>query len=98
MNKHEKEVLAGLCRIEIRRWRKARDKQYMVDLMEIALASLTAESVDLAALLPDAISVRKAIAELEQADAVTTMAQAYKMAWNACRAEMLRRIEGKDKC
>lgn len=40
MNNQE---LAALCRIEIRRWQSAPDKQYMVDLLELALAALTAE-------------------------------------------------------
>ncbi|WKZ94058.1 hypothetical protein P0E69_09380 [Chimaeribacter arupi] len=40
--------------------------------------------------VPDSIGVRTAIKDLEQADMVTTIAQAYKMAWNACRAEVLR--------
>jgi len=40
--------------------------------------------------VPDSISVRTAIKDLEQADMVTTIAQAYKMAWNSCRAEVLR--------
>lgn len=43
MNNHERKVLAGLCRIEIRRWRSLPDKQYMVDLMEVALEALTTE-------------------------------------------------------
>ncbi|QNU44346.1 hypothetical protein IDH70_04765 [Mixta calida] len=42
MNNQE---LAALCRIEIRRWQSAPDKQYMVDLLELALAALTAEAV-----------------------------------------------------
>ena len=42
MNNQE---LAALCRIEIRRWQSVPDKQYMVDLLELALASLTAEPV-----------------------------------------------------
>ena len=37
--------LIALARIEISRWKHPSDKQYMVDLMEIALASLTAEPV-----------------------------------------------------
>ncbi|MDU4095490.1 MAG: hypothetical protein E7H57_19810, partial [Pantoea sp.] len=43
MNNHERKVLAGLRRIEIRRWRSLPDKQYMVDLMEVALEALTTE-------------------------------------------------------
>lgn len=39
--------------------------------------------------LPKTISVRTAMAALDDADSVTTLAQAYKMGWNACRAAML---------
>lgn len=39
--------------------------------------------------LPKSISVRQAISALESAGAVTTIGQAYKMGWNACRAAML---------
>lgn len=48
MTEQQKQVLAGLCRIEIKRWKAAAESnpnmRYMVELMEIALASLTAES------------------------------------------------------
>lgn len=44
----DKQTLAGLCRIEIKRWKRVSESnpnmRYMVKLMEIALASLTAES------------------------------------------------------
>ncbi|HBW0848202.1 TPA: DUF551 domain-containing protein [Klebsiella quasipneumoniae] len=39
--------------------------------------------------VPKSISVRDAISALESEDAVTTIGQAYKMGWNACRAAML---------
>ncbi|EGE9145419.1 hypothetical protein IBL18_002588 [Salmonella enterica] len=39
--------------------------------------------------VPESISVRQAISALESADCVTTIGQAYKMGWNACRAAML---------
>lgn len=43
----DKQGLAGLCRIEIKRWKCAAESnpnmRYMVELMEVALASLTAE-------------------------------------------------------
>lgn len=39
--------------------------------------------------LPKSICVRQAISALESADAVTTIGQAYKLGWNACRAAML---------
>lgn len=53
-----------------------------LELARIALAAL--EPV-----VPESISVRQAIYALESADCVTTIAQAYKMGWNACRAAML---------
>lgn len=48
MREEEKQALIGLCRIEIKRWKSIADRQrggFMVELMEIALASLTAEPV-----------------------------------------------------
>lgn len=42
-----------------------------------------------APVVPESISVRQAISALESADAVTTIGQAYKLGWNACRAAML---------
>lgn len=42
-----------------------------------------------APVVPESISVRQAISALESADAVTTIGQAYKVGWNACRAAML---------
>ena len=48
MSEQEKQTLAGLCRIEIKRWKAAADSnpnmRYMVELMDVSLASLTAES------------------------------------------------------
>ncbi|EJZ7034641.1 DUF550 domain-containing protein [Salmonella enterica] len=42
-----------------------------------------------APVVPESISVRQAISALESADCVTTIGQAYKIGWNACRAAML---------
>lgn len=42
ITEEQREQLISLARIEISRWKLPSDKQYMVDLMEIALASLTA--------------------------------------------------------
>ncbi|HBZ1122475.1 TPA: DUF551 domain-containing protein [Klebsiella pneumoniae] len=42
-----------------------------------------------APVVPESISVRQAISALESAGAVTTIGQAYKIGWNACRAAML---------
>ncbi|ELN9411518.1 TPA: hypothetical protein MYL72_001655 [Klebsiella pneumoniae] len=39
--------------------------------------------------VPKSISVRQDISALESADAVTTIGQAYKIGWNACRAAMI---------
>lgn len=44
-------------------------------------------------IVPESISVRQAISALESADSVTTIGQAYKMGWNACRAAMLQGVE-----
>lgn len=46
-----------------------------------------------APVVPESISVRQAISALESADCVTTIGQAYKMGWNACRAAMLQGVE-----
>ena len=46
-----------------------------------------------APVVPKSISVRQAISALESADAVTTIGQAYKMGWNACRAAMLQELK-----
>ena len=43
--------------------------------------------------VPKSISVRQAISALESAGAVTTIGQAYKMGWNACRAAMLQELK-----
>ncbi len=43
--------------------------------------------------VPKSISVREAISALESEDAVTTIGQAYKMGWNACRAAMLQELK-----
>ena len=45
----QRKALAGLCRIEIKRWKAVSESnpnmRYMVELMEIALAALTAEPI-----------------------------------------------------
>lgn len=46
-----------------------------------------------APVVPKSISVRQAISALESADAVTTIGQAYKIGWNACRAAMLQELK-----
>ncbi|ELG4110994.1 hypothetical protein ACP061_003192 [Salmonella enterica subsp. enterica serovar Norwich] len=61
-----------------------------MELARIALASLEAEPEPV---VPESISVRQAISALESADCVTTIGQAYKMGWNACRAAMLQGVE-----
>ncbi|HCL4841515.1 TPA: hypothetical protein N2E24_004473 [Salmonella enterica] len=61
-----------------------------MELARIALASLEAASEPV---VPESISVRQAISALESADCVTTIGQAYKMGWNACRAAMLHGAE-----
>ncbi|WP_394292127.1 hypothetical protein [Salmonella enterica] len=63
---------------------------FELKLARIALASLEAEPEPV---VPESISVRQAISALESADCVTTIGQAYKMGWNACRAAMLHGVE-----
>ncbi|EOF5882596.1 hypothetical protein ACK1IP_001943 [Salmonella enterica] len=59
---------------------------FELKLARIVLAALEAEPEPV---VPESISVRQAISALESADCVTTIGQAYKMGWNACRAAML---------
>jgi len=51
MKAEEKQALTGLCNIEIKRWKAASESnpnmRYMVELMEVALAALTAPPVKL---------------------------------------------------
>lgn len=51
MSEEEKQALTSLCKIEINRWKAASESnpnmRYMVELMEIALAALTAQPVKL---------------------------------------------------
>lgn len=51
MTNEEKQALTGLCKIEIKRWKAASEAnpnmRYMVELMEVALAALTAQPVKL---------------------------------------------------
>jgi len=45
MTEQDKQTLAGLCKIEIKRWKSCAESnhnmRYMLELMEIALASLS---------------------------------------------------------
>lgn len=61
------------------------------ELARIALAALEADP-EPEPVVPESISVRQAISALESADCVTTIGQAYKMGWNACRAAMLSQL------
>ncbi|EJR6244260.1 DUF551 domain-containing protein [Salmonella enterica] len=63
---------------------------FELKLARIALAALEADPEPV---VPESISVRQAISALESADCVTTIGQAYKMGWNACRAAMLHGAE-----
>jgi hypothetical protein len=49
LTEEQRKALAGLCRIEIKRWKAASESdpnmRYMVELMETALAGLTAEPI-----------------------------------------------------
>lgn len=62
---------------------------WVVDMAKEALAALT-QPASPALKLPETISVRTAITALDNASAVTTIAQGYKMAWNSCIAETKR--------
>lgn len=75
MNNQE---LAALCRIEISRWQSVPDKQYMVDLLELALTALSAKPVKVPDVMDDSIPGKN--------DSYIDKCQG----WNACRAEVLR--------
>ena len=45
VSEQEREDLIGLAMIEVKRWKCADGKQYMVELMNIALAALTEKPV-----------------------------------------------------
>lgn len=45
LSEQERQELIGLATIEVKRWEIADGKQYMVELMNIALAALTAKPV-----------------------------------------------------
>ncbi|EGB0565138.1 hypothetical protein H6W14_004595 [Salmonella enterica] len=66
---------------------------YSENLRELARIALAALEADPEPVVPEYISVRQAISALESADCVTTIGQAYKMGWNACRAAMLQGVE-----
>ncbi|EAM3986479.1 hypothetical protein K7009_001371 [Salmonella enterica] len=66
---------------------------YSENLRELARIALAALEADPESVVPEYISVRQAISALESADCVTTIGQAYKMGWNACRAAMLQGVE-----
>lgn len=70
------------------------------ELVRIALASLEAEpepEPEPEPVVPESISVRQAISALESADCVTTIGQAYKMGWNACRSAMLSQLSQQER-
>lgn len=49
LSEQEREALISLAKIEVKRWKSCADQQrggFMVELMEIALAALTAKPVD----------------------------------------------------
>ncbi|WP_312181377.1 hypothetical protein [Pantoea sp. CTOTU46764] len=82
MTQEQKNELAGLCRIEIRRWKHAAeavpDKRYMVELMEMALAALT-QPASPALKLPD-----------EMVESGVNGRLYHNEGWNACIAEVKR--------
>jgi hypothetical protein len=70
-----------------------RHLQCEIDSAKLALDSLgtaLTQPASPALKFPETISVRTAITALDNASAVTTIAQSYKMAWNSCIAETKR--------
>jgi len=92
MTQEQKNELAGLCRIEIRRWKHAAeavpDKRYMVELMEMALAALT-QPASPALKLPD-VPPNALVALCEQMyDHRSTGATVAHDVWQVCIEELL---------
>lgn len=81
--------------LKIQQWRETygAGSNVMLPAEELARIALVALEADPEPVVPESISVRQAISALESADCVTTIGQAYKMGWNACRAAMLHGAE-----
>ncbi|WP_343552160.1 DUF551 domain-containing protein [Pantoea sp.] len=89
MMTEEQQALIDTCHHMISRESSSEYSGNLREVARIALAALT-QPASPALKLPETISVRTAIAALDNASEVTTMAQSYKMAWNACIAEVKR--------
>ncbi|EDI0750954.1 hypothetical protein CC877_08190 [Salmonella enterica subsp. enterica serovar Uzaramo] len=83
-----KDMLNIISLLEKNEWAEHCTNTVLGSLLESEITRLVSKEQP-TPVVPESISVRQAISALESADSVTTIGQAYKMGWNACRAAML---------
>ncbi|ECY6273598.1 hypothetical protein AVF33_19500 [Salmonella enterica subsp. enterica serovar Napoli] len=83
-----KDMLNIISLLEKNEWAEHCTSTVLGSLLESEITRLVSKEQP-TPVVPESISVRQAISALESADSVTTIGQAYKMGWNACRAAML---------
>ncbi|ECC2948593.1 hypothetical protein PJ81_13795 [Salmonella enterica subsp. enterica] len=83
-----KDMLNIISLLEKNEWAEHCTSTVLGSLLESEITRLVSKEQP-TPIVPESISVRQAISALESADSVTTIGQAYKMGWNACRAAML---------
>ncbi|EAA9026836.1 molecular chaperone DnaJ [Salmonella enterica] len=87
-----KDMLNIIGLLEKNEWAEHCTSTVLGSLLESEITRLVSKEQP-TPIVPESISVRQAISALESADSVTTIGQAYKMGWNACRAAMLQGVE-----
>ncbi|EBO0200117.1 molecular chaperone DnaJ [Salmonella enterica subsp. enterica serovar Braenderup] len=87
-----KDMLNIISLLEKNEWAEHCTSTVLGSLLESEITRLVSKEQP-TPIVPESISVRQAISALESADSVTTIGQAYKMGWNACRAAMLQGVE-----
>ncbi len=87
-----KDMLNIISLLEKNEWAEHCTSTVLGSLLESEITRLVSKEQP-TPVVPESISVRQAISALESADSVTTIGQAYKMGWNACRAAMLQGVE-----
>ncbi len=87
-----KDMLNIISMLEKNEWAEHCTSTVLGSLLESEITRLVSKEQP-TPIVPESISVRQAISALESADSVTTIGQAYKMGWNACRAAMLQGVE-----
>lgn len=87
-----KDMLNIISLLEKNEWAEHCTSTVLGSLLESEITRLVSKEQP-TPIVPESISVRQAISALESEDSVTTIGQAYKMGWNACRAAMLQGVE-----